>query len=119
MLISLQLFYPKVCRDIDGSLHSNLNCPVELSSQPDHTLPDIQTTNHTIKVLHDLKKKSKPFFMAVGFHKPHIPFKYPKYFEGKCQINQMYKYLSIILLLLELSSSLFCLTNVSHIMSYQ
>ena len=25
-----------------------------------------------------VKETHKPFFLAVGFHKPHIPFKFPK-----------------------------------------
>lgn len=28
-------------------------------------------------------KDKLPYFLAVGFHKPHIPFKFPESFLGK------------------------------------
>ncbi|KAK3099006.1 hypothetical protein FSP39_025192 [Pinctada imbricata] len=44
-------------------------------------LPDAQIADHAIKVLQnvasDAKSGKKPFFVAVGFHKPHLPFVFP------------------------------------------
>lgn len=66
------------CRDRRHSrrLVKNLNCPVRIKSQPGKTLADIQTTDEAISFLRTEKKS--PFFLAVGYHKPHIPFQFPK-----------------------------------------
>ncbi len=46
----------------------------------DDTLRDGKTAVRAVQVLKQLK--TKPFFMAVGFYKPHLPFRAPKkYFE--------------------------------------
>lgn len=46
----------------------------------DHELPDGQTTEQVIQALSVLK--DKPFFLAAGFAKPHLPFIAPKkYFD--------------------------------------
>lgn len=71
----------KVCPGSDGKKHMNLICPVDVSSMPKGTLPDIQSTKHAQKLIKEIvRNKTKPFFLAVGYHKPHIPFKYPKKF---------------------------------------
>jgi iduronate 2-sulfatase len=48
----------------------------EAPDVPDNALPDGQTADHAIGVLRDIK--GKPFFLAVGFLKPHLPFVAPK-----------------------------------------
>ncbi|KAL4231582.1 hypothetical protein ACF0H5_009163 [Mactra antiquata] len=50
-----------------------------------HTpLVDQQIAQHAIETLHKVKDAAlsgeKPFFVAVGFHKPHLPFVFPKSF---------------------------------------
>ncbi|XP_052797237.1 iduronate 2-sulfatase-like isoform X2 [Mya arenaria] len=67
----------KVCPDVDGSLHMNLVCPVRVSDMPEGTLPDIQSTDKAIQLLQH-RDRGRPFFLAVGYHKPHIPLKYPR-----------------------------------------
>lgn len=47
---------------------------------PDNALADGQTADKAIEVLREIK--DKPFFLAVGFLKPHLPFVAPKkYFD--------------------------------------
>ena len=45
---------------------------------PEGTLPDKQSTEQAIQLLGKMKTSASPFFLAVGYHKPHIPFRYPK-----------------------------------------
>lgn len=74
----------RVCIDEKtGKLSKNLVCPVVVEFQPEGTLPDIQTTETVIEKLNKVKNNSdQPFFIAVGFHKPHIPLKYPHKYLG-------------------------------------
>ena len=72
-----------MCPGTDGKLQTNIVCPVDLSLQPEGTLPDIQSTQYAINFLKNHSthhNKDQPFFLAVGYHKPHIPLKYPKQF---------------------------------------
>uniref|UniRef100_A0A8C4N5W9 Iduronate 2-sulfatase n=1 Tax=Eptatretus burgeri TaxID=7764 RepID=A0A8C4N5W9_EPTBU len=75
----------KVCANGDQLIiHSaNVVCPVNVSNVPEGTLPDIQTTNQAQLLLHQFAKirTKQPFFLAVGYHKPHIPLKYPKEYK--------------------------------------
>ncbi|MGH0181175.1 UNVERIFIED_CONTAM: hypothetical protein FKN15_006157 [Acipenser sinensis] len=68
----------KVCKGKDGKLHANLLCPVDVSEMPEGTLPDMQSTEEAVRLLKAVKDESHPFFLAVGYHKPHIPFRYPQ-----------------------------------------
>ncbi|KAI4502264.1 hypothetical protein M0802_002946 [Mischocyttarus mexicanus] len=56
----------------------NLVCPVDIKFMPNQTLPDIEILKKAKRYLNIHKNDAKPFFLAVGFHKPHIPLKYPK-----------------------------------------
>ncbi len=50
----------------------------EISSKDDSELPDGATAAEAVKRLAALKAKGQPFFLAVGFLKPHLPFVAPK-----------------------------------------
>ncbi|XP_075043431.1 iduronate 2-sulfatase [Mixophyes fleayi] len=70
----------KTCKGKDGELHANLVCPVDVSEVPEGTLPDIQSTEEAIRLLRIVKQQNSSFFLALGYHKPHIPFRFPKEF---------------------------------------
>lgn len=81
-----------VCKDfITRKLESNLLCPVDVRHQPGHTLPDLESLRYAINILKERSNISKPLFLAVGFHKPHIPLKFPKEFLSKFQIHKSCK----------------------------
>ncbi|XP_033632113.1 iduronate 2-sulfatase-like [Asterias rubens] len=93
----------KLCPGPDGNLYSYTMCPVNVTKMPKGTLPDIEITDSAISVLRSLsrtKRKVKgkgrhkvtpstdghptphtPFFIAVGYHKPHLPFRYPEKYK--------------------------------------
>ncbi|XP_051824517.1 iduronate 2-sulfatase [Antechinus flavipes] len=71
----------KTCKGQDEELHANLICPVDVDEMPEGTLPDKQSTEEAIRLLQKMKKTKGLFFLAVGYHKPHIPFRYPKDFQ--------------------------------------
>lgn len=50
----------------------------EVSPKSDDELPDGATAAEAVKRLNALKAEGKPFFLAVGFVKPHLPFVAPK-----------------------------------------
>jgi iduronate 2-sulfatase len=45
---------------------------------PDNTFQDGKVADLAVATLRDLSKKPEPFFLAVGFIKPHLPFVSPK-----------------------------------------
>mgnify|MGYP003746506975 CR=1 FL=1 len=50
----------------------------ESAEVPDNAYVDGLVCNAAEKALADLKTQKKPFFLAVGFRKPHLPFSAPK-----------------------------------------
>eukprot|EP00118_Oscarella_pearsei_P016514 m.158356 g.158356 ORF g.158356 m.158356 type:complete len:356 (+) comp38734_c1_seq21:1641-2708(+) len=68
----------------------NALCAVNVSQQPEGSLPDIQSTNHALEMLQNFSKHSnEPFFLAVGYHKPHLPFRFPKHFLDQYPISDI------------------------------
>jgi len=45
-----------------------------------HPLPDTQSTNAAVEQLKKFSQSGNPFFLAIGFHKPHLPFQFPRKF---------------------------------------
>ena len=50
----------------------------EAADVPDDGYPDGQLAQLAIETLGKLKQQWQPFFLAVGFFKPHLPFNAPK-----------------------------------------
>jgi arylsulfatase A-like enzyme len=69
----------------DGSNRQSRNKqvkPYERGEVDDDGYPDGLTANLAIKKLKELKERNKPFFLGVGFFKPHLPFNSPaKYWD--------------------------------------
>src|SRR5438552_1866107 len=51
---------------------------LESAGVPDDAYPDGQIATKAVERLRVLKEKGTPFFLAVGFLKPHLPFCAPK-----------------------------------------
>ena len=52
--------------------------PYENADVPDSAYPDGRLAEHAVETLDRLAKQKQPFFLAVGFFKPHLPFNAPK-----------------------------------------
>lgn len=52
--------------------------PVECAEVPDNTYYDGQIADHAVADLHRLAAENRPFFLAAGLIKPHLPFNAPK-----------------------------------------
>ena len=48
----------QVCPDADGKRHVNLLCPVDVSTQPEGSLPDIQSSEHAVDMLKEFQADS-------------------------------------------------------------
>lgn len=88
----IQLFYEEdVYKFQKGHKILNVFNTLQVEQQPGGSLPDIQSTEFATSWLQKwaLKQESKsdnekqPFFLAVGYHKPHIPLKFPLEFLGE------------------------------------
>jgi len=61
----------------------------EVSDMTDDQLADGATAAEAVQRLHELKSIKKPFFLAVGFLKPHLPFIAPKKYWDLYDPNQI------------------------------
>lgn len=52
--------------------------PYEAADEPDEVYPDGQTATKAIDTLRRLKEMKQPFFLGVGFVKPHLPLCCPQ-----------------------------------------
>ena len=53
---------------------------------PWETFDDGQSTVKALGWINNASRYDAPFFLAVGFHRPHIPYVYPKEFEYKGEV---------------------------------
>jgi arylsulfatase A-like enzyme len=54
------------------------NVPIEAPDKPESEFLDAKIVNEGLKLLNTMAKGDKPFFLAVGIKKPHLPFVAPK-----------------------------------------
>lgn len=66
---------PVAARRPKANLHTD-DLPYESLDVADNALPDGVIADQAIEALQNVK--DRPFFLAVGFHKPHLPFVAPK-----------------------------------------
>ncbi|MCF7567724.1 sulfatase [Sabulilitoribacter arenilitoris] len=52
--------------------------PWYCSNAPEKNMSDAMIANHAVRRMQELKDDNKPFFLGVGFKKPHLPFVAPK-----------------------------------------
>lgn len=67
--------------EVDGDLPPNLASGaggIECRDVPDNAYYDGRIAEKAVSVLKELQQNQKPFFLAVGFWKPHTPFNAPK-----------------------------------------
>ena len=65
----------------DGSDRNHRNgavMPFEAADVPDEGYPDGLLSAMAVEKLNQLAKQGRPFFMGIGFFKPHLPFNAPK-----------------------------------------
>ena len=63
----------------ESSSKANSRGPIyECADVPDNTYTDGKVADLAIKTMDELSQKSQPFFLAVGFIKPHLPWVAPK-----------------------------------------
>jgi len=65
---------------INGELPPDLATltPAECRDVPDNAYFDGRVADAAVTAMRDLKQRGEPFFLAVGFWKPHTPFNAPK-----------------------------------------
>ncbi len=76
---------------VDGPLPPNLatNRKCECRDVPDESYYDGRIASMAVGALRDVASGDKPFFLGVGFWKPHSPFNAPKKYWDLYQRNQM------------------------------
>ena len=67
-----------VAGDVQVSRHNSRGPAYECADVPDNTYTDGKVADLAVKTLREISKKPEPFFLAVGFIKPHLPFVAPK-----------------------------------------
>ncbi|MCB0684940.1 MAG: sulfatase [Saprospiraceae bacterium] len=63
--------------------------PYERGNTTDKGYPDGLTTSLALTKLEELKERKQPFFLGVGFFKPHLPFNAPAYYWDQYTESEM------------------------------
>jgi arylsulfatase A-like enzyme len=67
-----------VDKELDDYVSKLVKPSVECTDVPDNAYNDGANAMRALEILEKLKSDTKPFFFAVGFSKPHLPFVAPK-----------------------------------------
>lgn len=59
--------------------------PIQFPDTPDSAFPDAWVADEAVRQLEQLRDESQPWFFAVGFFKPHLPFAAPKSWFDACE----------------------------------
>jgi iduronate 2-sulfatase len=65
-------------KELDDFVSKSIKPAVECVDVPDNAYNDGANALRALEILEKLKSDTKPFFFAVGFSKPHLPFVAPK-----------------------------------------
>lgn len=65
-------------KEINNYVRKFVKPSVEYADVPDNAYNDGANAQRALEILEKLKSDNKPFFFAVGFQKPHLPFVAPK-----------------------------------------
>lgn len=68
----------EIAGDVKAARMNSRGPAFECADVPDNTYADGKVAELAVKTLQAVSKKSEPFFLAVGFVKPHLPFVAPK-----------------------------------------
>lgn len=61
----------------------------ESPDAPDHIYPDGMIADEAVRQLQQFQNQGEPFFLAVGFLKPHLPFNAPKKYWDLYDIDEI------------------------------
>ena len=64
--------------EVRSSRHDTRGPAYECADVPDNTYTDGKVAELAVQTLREISRKPGPFFLAVGFIKPHLPFVAPK-----------------------------------------
>ena len=76
-------------KDLNDYVGKYIKPSVECLDVPDNAYNDGANALHARDILSGLSKEDKPFFLAVGFSKPHLPFVAPKKYWDLYQRDEM------------------------------
>lgn len=76
-------------KDLTDYIQKFIKPSVECADVPDNAYHDGANALHAKDILAKLSKDDKPFFFAVGFSKPHLPFVAPKKYWDLYDRNKM------------------------------
>ncbi len=79
---------PQVTGELPPNLASGIN-GTECRDVPDNAYYDGRVAETAVRTLRQLTQTDKPFFLAVGFWKPHTPFNAPKKYWDLYQRDQV------------------------------